>query len=103
MVVPKMDRVHRIPQTVTEWRQNVIIAAACDSGDAYFARGRGAVPEQGFGGDENARPRRAIYKCCSSMRLARHTPAEKPVNEGRELLLSKITKSLRNRAQEAAL
>jgi hypothetical protein len=30
-------------------------------------------------------------------------PAEKPVNERRELLLSKITKSLRNRAQESAV
>ena len=30
-------------------------------------------------------------------------PSDKPVNEGRELLLSKITKSLRSRAQEPAL
>jgi hypothetical protein len=31
------------------------------------------------------------------------SPAGKPVNEGRELLLSKITKSLRSRAQESAV
>ncbi len=31
------------------------------------------------------------------------SPVDKTVNEGRELLLSKITKSLRNRAQEPAL
>jgi len=41
-----------------------------------------------------------------SLQLNAPSPAravDKPVNEGRELLLSKITKSLRSRAQEPAL
>ena len=102
MVVPKMDRVNRIPQAVAHGAGPDYPPPAIPAMPAlpvappapFLSRALAVMGMRGRTGN------------LQLLQLNAGTPAspeEKPVNEGRELLLSKITKSLRSRAQESAV
>ena len=102
MVVPKMDRVNRIPQAVTNGTERdypppslpamptLPVAAPAP----FLSRALAVMGMRGRGGNLQVLQLNAASPA---------SPAEKPLNERRELLLSKITKSLRSRAQESAV
>lgn len=102
MVVPKMDRVNRVPQVVTNGAEQDYPPPAIPAMPAlpvappapFLSRALAVMGMRGRAGNLQVLQLNAAS-------LA--SPAEKPVNEGRELLLSKITKSLRSRAQESAV
>ena len=97
MVVPKMDRANRLPQ-ITQERPPASIppmpALPAAPAAPFLARALAAVGMRG---------RASNLQVLQLNAPAPATQADKPVNEGRELLLSKITKSMRSRAQESAL
>jgi hypothetical protein len=99
MVVPKMDRVNRIPQAAANGANHdypppaipAMPALPVAASAPFLRRALAVMGMRGRAGTLQA------------LQLNAASPAEKPVNEGRELLLSKITKSLRSRAQESAV
>lgn len=99
MVVPKMDRVNRVPQAVTNGAEHDYPPPAIPAMPAlpaappapFLSRALAAMGMRGRAGNLQV------------LQLNTASPPEKAVNEGRELLLSKITKSLRSRAQEPAV
>jgi hypothetical protein len=102
MVVPKMDRVNRIPQAAANGANHdypppaiPAMPALPVAASAPFLRRALAVM--------GMRGRAGTLQALQLNAASPASPAEKPVNEGRELLLSKITKSLRSRAQESAV
>jgi hypothetical protein len=101
MVVPKMDRVNRVPQAVRNGADHDYPPPAIPAlpslpvaAPAPFLSRAWAVM--------GMRGRPANLQVLQLNAASPASPAEKPVNERRELLLSKITKSLRSRAQESA-
>ena len=99
MVVPKMDRANRISQAITNGAERDYPPPAIPAMPAlpvaapapFLSR---ALAVMGMRG-------RASHLQVLQLNAASPaSPSEKPVNERRELLLSKITKSLRSRAQE---
>jgi len=102
MVVPKMDRLNRIPQAVTNGADRDYPPPAIPEMPAlpvappapFLSR---ALAVMGMRG------RAANLQVLQLNAASPASPAGKPVNERRELLLSKITKSLRSRAQESAV
>jgi len=102
MVVPKMDRANRVPQALPSGadydypRTSIPMMPGLLTTPPAPLLSR-AMAALGMRGRSNN---------LQSLQLNAPSPAravDKPVNEGRELLLSKITKSLRSRAQEPAL
>jgi hypothetical protein len=101
MVVPKMDRVNRVPQAVINGADHDYPAPAIPAMPAlpvappapFLSRALAVMGMRGRGANLQVLQLNAASPA---------GPPEKPVNEGRELLLSKITKSLRSRAQESA-
>jgi hypothetical protein len=101
MVVPKMDRVNRIPRAVTNGAERDYPPPAIPAMPAlpaavpapFLSRALAVMGMRGRAGNLQVLQLNAASPA---------SPAEKPVNAGRELLLSKITKSLRSRAQESA-
>jgi hypothetical protein len=101
MVVPKMDRVNRVPQAVISGADHDYPPPTIPATPAlpvaapapFLSR---ALAVMGMRG------RAANLQVLQLNAASPATPADKPVNERRELLLSKITKSLRSRAQESA-
>ena len=102
MVVPKMDRVNRVPQAVTNGAEHDYPPPAIPAMPAlpaappapFLSRALAVMGMRGRAGNLQVLQLNAASPA---------SPAEKPANEGRELLLSKITKSLRSRAQESAV
>ncbi len=101
MVVPKMDRVNRVPQSVRNGTDHDYPPPAIPTMPGlpvaqapFLSRALAVMGMRGRAG--NLQVLRLNAATVAS-------PAEKPVNERRELLLSKITKSLRSRAQESAV
>jgi hypothetical protein len=97
MVVPKMDRANRLRQAAHDYPPASIPAmpALPSAPPAPFLTRALAVV--------GMRGRASNLQVLQLNAPAPATPPEKTVNEGRELLLSKITKALRSRAQESAL
>jgi hypothetical protein len=97
MVVPKMDRANRLPQASHDYPPASIPAmpALPTAPPAPFLTRALAVV--------GMRGRASNLQVLQLNAPAPASPPAKAVNEGRELLLSKITKSLRSRAQESAL
>lgn len=102
MVVPKMDRANRVRQAVTssadyDYPQTSIPALPALPAappPPLLTRAMAMIGMRGLAGNIQV------------LQLNAPSPAraaDKTANEGRELLLSKITKSLRSRAQESAL
>ena len=102
MVVPKMDRANRVPQALPSGTDYEYPPASIPPMPGLLATPPApllsrAMAMLGMRGRPNN---------LQILQLNAPSPAravDKPVNEGRELLLSKITKSLRSRAQEPAL
>lgn len=104
MVVPKMDRANRVPRAVTSGADYDCPASIpalpgllATPPAPLLTRAMAMIGMRGRSSN------------LQSLQLNAPSPASPPdkpdkkVNEGRELLLSKITKSLRSRAQEPAL
>ncbi len=99
MVVPKMDRVNRIPQAVANAAEHNYPPPAIPAMPAlphaapapFLSRALAVMGMRGRTGN------------LQTLQLNAANPANPAVNEGRELLLSKITKSLRSRAQESVV
>jgi hypothetical protein len=102
MVVPKMDRAKRAPLALT--------------GEADHDYPPASIPA--LAGPLTVQPAPFLARALAMMKLRGRSasvqplqlngahsadPASGPVNEEREMLLSKITKSLRSRTQESAL
>ena len=102
MVVPKMDRVNRVPQAVINGTDHDYPPPAIPAMPAlpvaapapFLSRALAVMGMRGRAGNIQVLQLNAASPA---------VPADKPVNERRELLLSKITKSLRSRAQESAV
>jgi hypothetical protein len=102
MVVPKMDRVNRVPRAITNGADRDYPPPAIPAMPVlpvappapFLSRALAVMRMRGRPGHLQVLQLNAASPA---------TPAEKPVNERRELLLSKITKSLRSRAQESAV
>jgi hypothetical protein len=97
MVVPKMDRVNRVPQAAQDYPSSSIPAMPALPIAPPAPLLTRALAMMGMRGRTSN---------LQVLQLNAHSPApppEKTVNERRELLLSKITKSLRSRAQEPVL
>ncbi|MDP8990600.1 MAG: hypothetical protein M3N41_11045 [Acidobacteriota bacterium] len=98
MVVPKMDRENRIPQAMAKGADHDYPLPAIPAIPAWPAAPPApflsrALALIGMRGRTNLQV----------LQLNAAIPSEKPANEGREQLLSKITKSLRSRVQESAV
>ncbi len=101
MVVPKMDRVNRVPQAAIKGADHdyppptipAMPALPVAAPAPFLSRALAVMGMRGRAGNIQVLQLNAASPA---------SPPEKPVNEGRELLLSKITKSLRSRAQESA-
>ena len=102
MVVPKMDRVNRVPHALPKRADDDYPPASIPAlpglltpqATPLLAR---AMAMLGMRGRANHLEVLQLNAPSSPI------PPDKAVNVGRELLLSKITKSLRSRAQESAL
>ncbi len=102
MVVPKMDRENRVPQAVTSGaaydypRASIPALPALPTAPPppLLTRAMAMIGMRGRAGNLQVLQLNAPSPA---------RPADKTANEGRELLLSKITKALRSRAQESAL
>ncbi len=102
MVVPKMDRVNRIPQVVANGADHGYPPPAIPAMPAlptvppapFLSRALAAMGVRG---------RASNLQVLQLNAPSPASPPDKAVNEGRELLLSKITKSLRTRAQGSAV
>lgn len=101
MVVPKMDRANRVPQAVTsgaaydDTRAPIpALPALPTAPPPLLTRAMAMIGMRGRAGNIQVLQLNAPSPA---------RPADKIANEGRELLLSKITKALRSRAQESAL
>ena len=102
MVVPKMDRAKRVPQALPSGADYDYAAASIPAMPALPA----APPSPLLSRAMAMMGMRGRANNLQVLQLNPPSPAstvDKAVNEGRELLLSKITKSLRNRAQEPVL
>ena len=102
MVVPKMDRANRVPQALPTGADYTYPPASIPPMPGLLTTPPApllsrAMAMLGMRGRPNNL--QVLQLNASSSPI----PPHKAVNEGRELLLSKITKSLRSRAQEPAL
>ncbi|MDP9114794.1 MAG: hypothetical protein M3O20_14090 [Acidobacteriota bacterium] len=100
MVVPKMDRVNRTPQPVLTGADDypapaipAMLALPVARPAPFLSRALAVMGMRGGASQLQVLQLNAASPA---------NPPEKAVNQRRELLLSKITKSLRSRAQEAA-
>jgi len=98
MVVPKMDRVNRVPQAVTSGADHDYPPPAIPPMPALPV----APPAPFLSRALAVMGMRGRAANLQLLQLNASDPAS-PANEGRELLLSKITKSLRSRAQESVV
>jgi len=102
MVVPKMDRVNRIPQALPRGREYDYPPASIPAMPGLLTTPPAPLLTRAMA-MIGMRGRSSNLQSLQLNAPSPVTPADKTVNEGRELLLSKITKSLRSRAQGSAL
>jgi len=102
MVVPKMDRANRVPQALPSGAEYDYPPASIPAMPGLFATPPAPLLTRAMA-MLGMRGRSSNLQSLQLNAPSSPLPVEKTVNEGREVLLSKITKSLRNRAQEPAL
>jgi hypothetical protein len=102
MVVPKMDRVNRVPQALPSGADYDRPPASIPAMSALPAAPPAPFLSRALA-VMGVRGRASNLQVLQLNAPSPANPPEKTANEGRELLLSKITKSLRSRAQESAL
>jgi len=102
MVVPKMDRVNRVPQALPGGNDYDYPPASIPAMPGLLTTPPAPLLTRAMA-MIGMRGRSSNLQSLQLNAPSPVSPADKTVNEGRELLLSKITKSLRSRAQGSAL